>query len=105
MTTILRAFIIILLSVFLLSCMSVDIELEPHAGKSTSFNHYSHYGLLGLIGHDSLNVKRACVEGEPLRALNYFTFEDLLFAISTIGLYSPKSLKIQCALPDNELKL
>ena len=96
---------LLIFSVLLLSCMSVDIELEPNADKSTSFNHYSHYGFLGLIGHDSLNIKKACMEGEPQRAVSYFTFEDILFAISTVGLYSPKSLKIQCEWPSNELQL
>ncbi|MDE0518655.1 MAG: hypothetical protein OXH36_03740 [Bdellovibrionales bacterium] len=82
-----------------LSCVSVRIELEPHSKKSTSFNHYSHYMFFGLTGNDSLNIKQACMEGKPVYIQNYFTFEDFLFAISTIGLYSPKSTRIWCSLP------
>ena len=96
--------IAILLNIILLqlSCASVNIELEPNSKKSTSFTHYSHYVFFGLMGSDSLNIKQACMEGEPTHIKNYFTFEDFLFAISTIGLYSPKSTKIWCELPDQD---
>ncbi|MDE0119932.1 MAG: hypothetical protein OXM55_08010 [Bdellovibrionales bacterium] len=96
--------IIILLTIICinLSCASISMELEPNSKKSTSFNHYSHYVFFGLIGNDSLNIKQACMEGTPVHIQNYFTFEDFLFAISTIGLYSPKSTKIWCQLPHQD---
>ena len=117
-----------------LSCASVRVELEPDSGQSTSFTHYSHYGLFGLLGSDSINVKKACMDGKAIKVKNYFSFEDMLFPItiataiyslhwvflggfgwfwdpliilSSLGLYSPKSTKIWCELPnqDNSLKL
>ena len=98
--------IVILIILLQLSCASVNIELEPNSTKSTSFTHYSHYLFFGLMGYDSLNIKQACMDGEPIHIKNYFTFEDFLFAISTIGLYAPKSTKIRCELPEqSSLKL
>ncbi len=92
---------IIFCSMFLIiSCASVNIELTPHPEKSTSFTHYSHYGLWGLVGSDSVNLEKACGDGEPLQIRNYFNFEDFLFAISTLGLYFPKSTKIGCEIPN-----
>jgi len=85
-----------------LSCVSVNIELRPNPGRSTSFIHYSHYGVLGLIGSSSIDMQLACMEGEPIRIKNYFTFEDILFIITTAGLYFPKSTEMWCELPDQD---
>ena len=114
-----------------LACASVRVDLEPpdNSSQSTSFTHYSHYGLFGLLGSDSVNLKKACMDGKPIRIENYFSIEDMLFPItiataiysiywvvfgglawpwesliilSSLGLYSPKSTKIWCELPNQD---
>lgn len=119
----------ILIASMTLSCASVRIDLEPESSQSTSFTHYSHYGLFGLLGSDSVNLKKACVDGKPTRIKNYFNIEDMLFPIaiattiysiywvtlggltwpwesliilSSLGLYTPKSTKIWCELPNQD---
>ena len=93
--------------IFNLSCVSVNIELAPNSSDSTFFTYYSHYGIFGLIGSDTLNITQACMEGEPVQIRNYFSFEDFLFTITSVGLYSPKSTQIWCELPnkDSPIKL
>lgn len=92
-----KVFILLSLTfLFNLSCVSVNIELEPSTKKQSSFTYYSHYGLFGLIGSDSLNAKQVCIDSSPVRIENYFSFEDLLFAVTTLGLYTPKSTEVWC---------
>ncbi len=100
---ILARFATLCFTIFLMiSCASINIELTPYPEQSTSFTHYSHYGLWGLVGSDSINIQSACVDGEPVQIRNYFNFEDFLFAISTLGLYSPKSTEIWCEIPNQD---
>ena len=102
-----KVFILTSIFLFLLSCVSVDIELEPNVENATSFVHYSHYGLFGLIGYDTLDIKQSCIGSEPIKIRNYFSFEDFIFTITSIGLYTPKSTKVWCELTDkdSEIKL
>ena len=83
-----KAFLLCVVALLTASCASVNIELKPHSEKSTSVTHYSHYGLWGLVGSDSINLKQVCMGEEPVQVRNYFNFEDFLFAISTLGLFS-----------------
>lgn len=93
-------------AVLMISCASVNIELTRYPEQSTAFTHYSHYGLWGLVGSDSINLQKVCMGGKPIQIRNYFNFEDFLFAISTLGLYSPKSTEIWCEMPTKDsLKL
>lgn len=97
--------VLILLSfafLFNLSCVSINIELEPSTKQQPSFTYYSHYGLFGLIGSDSLDAKQICIDSNPVRIKNYFSFEDLLFAVTTLGLYTPKSTKVWCESTNQE---
>ena len=133
-----KTFLLYLLVLLTVSCASVNIELKPYSEQSTSFVHYSHYGLWGLVGSDSINLEQACIDGEPVQVRNHFSFEDFLFAVSTVGLsalgiaffygpmvffysppiysllavstfglYSPKSTEIWCEIPhqDDVIKL
>ncbi len=89
-----------MLSILVLAgCVSIRVELKPENDQTTSFTHYSHYGLFGLIGKESLNIKEVCMEGQPAFVRSYFSFEDLLFAVTLLGLYVPKSLDIHCEQP------
>lgn len=90
------SFSVLFLLVLQLSCASVTIELEPTKEDTTTFTHHSHYGLLGLIGSDSVNLEKACIDGHAVQIKNYLSFEDILFAVSTVGLYTPKSTQIWC---------
>ena len=87
---------------FFTNCVSVRVELEPKYEKTTSFVHYSHYGLFGLIGRDYVDIQSACMQGKPVHIRNYFSFEDLLFTVTLLGLYTPKSTEVQCELPHQE---
>ena len=89
-------FSVLFLLVLQLSCASVTIELEPVKENISSFTHHSHYGLLGLIGSDKVDLENACISGHAVQIKNYLSFEDMLFAVSTAGLYTPKSTKIWC---------
>lgn len=89
----------------LLSCVSVNVELEPNLENTTSFVHYSHYGLFGLIGNNTLDIKRACINGKPVKIENYFSFEDFLFTMTSIGFYTPKSTKVWCELTDKNSEI
>ena len=122
---------IVFIASLTLSCATVRVDLEPpeSSGQSTSFTHYSHYGLFGLLGSDSVNLKKACMDGKPIKIENYFSTEDMLFPVtiatviysiywvvlgglgwpwqsliilSSLGLYSPKSTKIWCELPNQD---
>jgi len=84
------------------SCVSINIELEPYSEKTTTFTYYSHYGFFGLIGSDNLNIHQMCGNYSVTHIKNYFSFEDLLFAISTAFLYTPKSTKVWCEYPDKD---
>ena len=81
---------------FFVSCASVNVELVPEYEKTISFVHYSHYGFFGLLGSDSLNIEQACAGRGPVKIKNYFSFEDFLFTLTTVGLYSPKSTRVWC---------
>ena len=90
---------ILLSLLFLTHCVSVRVELEPKYGQTTSFVHYNHYGLFGLMGKGSINIQSACITSKPVYVRNYFSFEDFLFTVTLLGLYTPKSTEIQCELP------
>lgn len=87
---------------FQISCSHVNVEMA--SGKkntTTSFTHYSHYLLYGLIGLDTLDASKLCHNQNLVRFENYFTMEDVLFMLTTLGLYTPKSTKVWCEMPDN----
>ena len=89
---------VLLAFLFFCSCVSTSIELEPKNNrKLSSFDYYSHYGLWGLVGSDFLDMRKICVNSEAVRVENYFNFENLLFALITAGLYTPKSTRIWCS--------
>ncbi len=92
------SFFTLFLLVLQLSCASVTIELDPMKEDTSTFTHHSHYGLFGLIGSDKVNLEKACISGQAVQIKNYLSFEDILFAVSTVGLYTPKSTQIWCTL-------
>jgi len=79
----------------------VNIEMASSKKNTTSFTHYSHYLLFGLIGLDTLDEGKLCQNQDLVRVENYFTVEDILFMLTTVGLYTPKSTKIWCETPDS----
>ncbi len=81
------------------ACASVTVKLQEPIRNTTSFTHHTHYGLFGLIGSDQIDLNKICMEGKVVRIQNYLMFEDTLFAITTLGLYTPKSTKIWCEWP------
>ena len=90
--------------VFLTNCASVRVQLEePSYEKTIYFVHYSHYGFFGLIGRDSIDIPSACINSKAVYIRNYFSFEDFLFTVSSLGLYTPKSTGIHCELSQKEV--
>ena len=86
---------------FQMSCSHVNIEMASGIKNTTAFTHYSHYLLFGLIGLDTLDVDKLCQDQNLVQVENYFTAEDVLFMLTTVGLYTPKSTKIWCEAPDH----
>ena len=87
---------------FQMSCSHLTIEMAPNIENTTSFTHYSHYFLFGLIGKDILDMDKVCPDQTIVQIKNYFTGEDVLFMLTTAGLYTPKSTKIWCEAPTNQ---
>lgn len=86
---------------FQISCSHVNVEMVSGIKNTTAFTHYSHYLLFGLIGLDTLDVDKLCQNQTLVRVENYFTGEDILFILTTAGLYTPKSTKVWCEAPNS----
>ncbi len=65
-------------------------------GLTTSFTHHGHYLLLGLIKLDKADLQKACMDGVVVKTKKVWLVENLLFALFTLGIYTPKSTKIWC---------
>ena len=99
-----KKFLFIALMCLQTSCTSVQMAFDQPDEKTTiitSFTHYSHYFLFGLVGSDTLDLNKTCMNGKPIQVKNYSTFEDILFTVVSCGLYTPKSTKIWCELPSH----
>ena len=86
---------------FQISCSHVPIEMASGIKNTTTFTHYSHYLLFGLIGLDTLDAGKLCHNQTLVQVENYFTGEDILFMLTTAGLYTPKSTKVWCEAPSS----
>ena len=84
-----------------MSCSHVRVEMASGIKNTTAFTHYSHYLLFGLIGWDTLDVEKLCQDQTLVQVENYFTGEDILFMLTTAGLYTPKSTKVWCEAPSS----
>ncbi|PWU12881.1 MAG: Bor family protein [Bdellovibrio sp.] len=51
--------------------------------------------LLGIVGEETVDVQKIC-SGPPIQMQTQNTFLDSFLAIITIGIYTPKTVKVWC---------
>jgi hypothetical protein len=79
------------------ACGSVTIDTGLPADKANRYEEYHDGWGFGFAGQAGANVKDACPSDRIARVRNYFSPEDLLIALITAGIYTPRSTTIICA--------
>ena len=90
-----KAFCFCLLVFACSGCYIVNVE-RPVAAGTRSY-HRQHFFLLGRIGEYDIDLAKECPQGVAAFG-DRFTFVDALFGIATAGIYTPRTVVIQCSL-------
>ena len=56
-----------------------------------------HFFLAGLVGEGDVDLARECPRGVASFG-DRFTFLDIVFGIASVGIYTPRTVVIQCAV-------
>lgn len=90
------------LGLILSGCSSVTIKPKGGAIISNSPTMEKSYSFFlgGLIGEHTVNVTQFCDGSEPVQFQSQNTFVDKLLGGLTLGIYTPRTVKIWCQ--DNE---
>ena len=58
---------------------------------------WTHYYVLGLIGHAKIDAKKLCPNGVA-RIVGYQNVGHILLTVVTIGIYAPRMIAVTCAV-------
>lgn len=89
------------MSLTLISCSSVTIDLRGHDRPlgPPSFVDFRNYYFFGLFNRAHVSVGKACLDQVPVRLKSYASTEDILFSLFSLGLYTPRTVKVWCEDP------
>ena len=87
-----------LIMVFLSGCGSVTLDTGAPQDTSNRFDEYYDSWMLGFAGEGLTDVHNACTQDKIARIRNYFSVEDILLTALTVGIYSPRTTTITCAM-------
>ena len=78
-------------------------DLENQISKKPQLEDYHDGWFLGFIQKGETNPKEACVNDTPVKLKRFFSFEDFLLSLITIGVYTPTTTQVWC-LPEASTK-
>jgi hypothetical protein len=82
------------LLLFLSGCFPLRIDAARAAGNEKSLR--QHFFLLGLVGEAQVDVAEECPDGLA-GIYERFTPADLLLGLVSVGIYVPRTVKLECA--------
>jgi len=88
-----------LLSTLLGGCMMyTKVELDPKWDRHVKYSveDYYDYYLFGFVGDPTLNLQKMCVDQRPYGFVRVQSTEDVLLELMTIGIYSPRTVRVWC---------
>lgn len=77
-------------------CQTVHYTTNRPAGGA-HVEQNAPFFLWGLVGEKVVNMNEVCPNGGPARWHNQETFLDGFLATITLGIYSPRTIVIECA--------
>ncbi len=86
------------LTLALSGCMSTRVVLEPkwNSSQKASYEDYFDYYFLGLAGHPTMSLQKACMD-QKIYSFKFFRSpEDVIITWLTFGIYSPATLRVWC---------
>lgn len=101
MEKIMRSFKYLLLAALSLQCSAcfrVNVE-SAHAGGRI-VEQREHFFVFGTVGESQIEMARVCPEGIASFG-DGFTAQDVAFAIASVGVYTPRTVWVQCLSPSN----
>jgi Bor protein len=84
-----------LLAVILAACSKVTYVDHTTVPTGIVASETGHFYLGGLVGHTTLPVYAMCPSGVS-RIQSKFTFSDLLLAVLTLDIYTPRTYDVEC---------
>lgn len=102
-----------LVYLFISACAAVQIDFTSNPTPQTeqilkanaTFTDFRNLYFFGTVPKADINVAKVCLDQEPLRLKTFSSLEDILFTTFSIGIYSPRTIKVWCAdksKPDTE---
>jgi hypothetical protein len=78
--------------------MYTKVELDPKWDRHAkySFEDYFDYYLFGFVGNPTLNLQKICVDQKPYGFVRVQSAEDVVFELMTLGIYSPRTVRVWC---------
>jgi hypothetical protein len=70
---------------------------EPRHAKSESHSVWASYYLVGLIGHNDVDVRDHCPSGQASEVKTGTDVATLGVSLLTIGIYTPRRVLVTCA--------
>jgi hypothetical protein len=88
----------IIFTIFMLAMFAgcYRVRLDVPVSGDRMVRSRQHFFVMGLIGDNEVNLKRVCPTGVTSFG-DEFRPLDLLFALGTLGLYTPKTVLVRCA--------
>lgn len=96
-----RKFLCLFILLWLVQCSSVTIptgEKDYALTSAPTYQERKPFYLAGLIGTASVDVNEVCKGKKVLQMQSLATFEDGLFTLFTLVIYSPKSVRVWCEI-------
>ncbi len=93
-----QIFVISFCIIFVAGCSTVTISPQgkPKVGREADYEDSKAFFLFGLVGKQQVDITKPCNGQEPQQIQTQSTFLDSFLGIITIGIYSPKTVKVWC---------
>ena len=92
---IIRQLLALCLALACSGCFAVDIERQVAGAPPKELK--QHFFLFGRIGEPEINLTQECPSGVASYG-DRFTFTDVLLGLLTVGIYTPRTVVIRCAV-------
>lgn len=86
---------VLLAGLFLSGCYVTRIDRPVARLEAVELR--QHFFLGGLVGEGSIDLARECPRGVASFG-DRFTFVDVMLAIASVGIYTPRTVVINCAV-------
>ncbi|QDP03082.1 Bor family protein [Thalassotalea sp. PS06] len=90
---------VILLGLVLTGCSTVTMQPEQTSKyvNPPTYEDSKNFFFWGLVGEHRVNVTEICGDKEVIQMQSQQTFQEGVFALLTLGIYSPHSVKVWCS--------